>query len=320
MSPTLLSVVQQTADILSRAGIDSAALDARLLIAHALGISRAEMLTQGERLLSADEAQRIGALIARRAAYEPVSRILGAREFWSLPFGLNEATLDPRPDSETLVEMALGMAGSISSGRSEGLRQAPLPDPPHGGEGTAAGLPMRILDLGTGSGCLLLSLLHELPDACGIGIDIAPRAVEQAQVNAERLGLAERASFSVANWNHASLAELLHDAEFDLIVSNPPYIPRSDLAGLMPDVRDYDPRAALDGGEDGLDPYRLLIPQLPALLAPNGCAVFEVGTGQAQTVADIFRQAGFRDVSIRRDFGGIDRCVGGLKTMARNMP
>ncbi|MER2520313.1 MAG: HemK/PrmC family methyltransferase [Bdellovibrionales bacterium] len=360
MLASITSVLCDGSARLAEAGVESAARDIRILLAHALGLQRTDLLTQTDRVLAKDEIFRIEALLKRREAREPVSRILGEREFWSLPFGLNEATLDPRPDSETLVEMALGMAKKFfpNSGHREhseamqsheGVRRdydsgsprryAPRDDvygqvSPDLSKISLDGS-LIVLDLGTGSGCLLLALLHELPSAYGLGLDVAPRAVEQAKINAERLGLAERATFAVADWNDVSLSELArnmmpplpnppHEGEgiaagfrqdyplnFDVIISNPPYIPRGDLTGLMPDVRDYDPRAALDGGEDGLDPYRLLVPQLPALLAPNGCAVFEVGQGQAQAVAEMFRQAGFRDVTIRRDLGGIERCVGG---------
>jgi len=265
---------------LAEAGVDNPALDARLLAAHALGLDRTALLTQNERDLSAKEQTAIDALIARRAAREPVGRILGLREFWGLPFGLNEATLEPRPDTETLVEMALAL---LPSRHCE-----------------------RLLDLGTGTGCLLLSLLHELPAATGLGIDLASRAVAQAQDNAKRLGLDNRARFQTGNWLDGI------EETFDLIISNPPYIPASDIETLAPEVKQFDPLAALDGGADGLDPYRHLIPRLPALLNPEGIVLFEVGIGQAMQVAALMREAGFDKVTIKADLGGIDRCVAGI--------
>lgn len=265
-------------------------------------MARIDMLARPERDVSGEELRRITSLIRRREGREPVARIVGRREFWSLPILLNEATLDPRPESETLVEMALGMLGISPHTRA-------IPDRKESGDSTT---PLRILDLGTGSGCLLLALLREIPEACGIGIDIAPRAVEQAQENARSLDLSEHAIFIVADWNRETLPDILGGSPlFDLIVSNPPYVSQTELATLMPEVRDFDPLAALDGGKDGLDHYRRLIPQLPALLAPKGRAVFEVGHQQANAVADMFAAAGLANVSTRHDLAGIERCVGG---------
>lgn len=275
----LQTLIAATQARLDQAGVDNPALDARLLIGHALNLDRAQLMMQGERTLSAHESEAIDALIARRAAREPVGRILGMREFWGLPFALNEATLEPRPDTETLVEAALKCA----------KKDAPL----------------RLLDLGSGTGCILLALLHELPSATGLGIDRAPRAVEQAQINAARLGLEGRAHFQLGDWLEGI------EEPFDLIVSNPPYIPASDIEALEPEVRLFDPLAALVGGADGLDPYRALIPLFPAFLKPNGAALFEVGIHQAAPVAALMREAGFKDVAIHNDLGGIERCVSG---------
>jgi len=275
----MLTILRRAQDELTTAGVDNPVLDSRLLIAHALGCDRADLLTQSDRLLSTEEVAGIQSLIARRAAREPVSRILGLREFWGLPFGLNEATLDPRPDSETLIETALK---SVSAAN-------------------------RILDLGTGSGCLLLALLHEWPQATGLGVDSAPRTVEQAQINAARLGLQDRATFRVNDW----LQNI--NETFDVIVCNPPYVAASDVPALMPEVRLYDPVAALDGGAGGLDVYRRLIPQLPHRLNQDGWALFEVGQGQAAEVSGLFQKAGFNDIRICPDLGGIERCVTGKK-------
>lgn len=264
---------------LSDAGIDNPQLDARLLVCHALGMDRAQLMMLGGRELTAAEEQAIDALIARRAGREPVGRILGLREFWGLPFALNEATLEPRPDTETLVEAAL-----------ERLSLENLAAP-------------RLLDLGAGTGCILLALLHALPTATGLGIDIAPRAVEQAQENAKRLDLETRAHFRTGNWLEGVTEK------FDLIVSNPPYIPTADIATLQPEVRLFDPLVALEGGEDGLTPYRHLIPLLRDRLNPDGWVVFEVGLHQAEAVADLLKEAAFVDIGIRHDLGGVARCV-----------
>lgn len=300
---------------LAEAAIDTPQLDARLLVEHALGIDRNAILTQAERSLTDDEINRIESLITRRAAHEPVGRIIGLREFWSLNFGINEATLEPRPDSECLVEAALKSLKTKlaskntsfprkreSSGKCLRTEDSSAAD--------AAGLDSRlrgndvsILDLGTGTGCLLLALLHELPEATGVGIDIAPRAVEQARANAVGLNLANRTEFRTGNWLEG-IAE-----KFDAIVSNPPYIPAAAIPGLMPEVREHDPMLALDGGVDGLAAYRLLAPQLPRFLKPDGFVAFEVGAGQAQDVAEICRRNGFAHIVIHKDYSGIERCV-----------
>lgn len=303
---------------LAAVGVDNPALDARLLIAAALEMDRVQLLTQNDRALTDEEEKKIETLITRRESREPVARILGLREFWGLPFGLNEATLEPRPDSETLVEAALGFfaqAGSSSplAGEEAKTRTCASKRLVFAGEGSFPSEdlllpkpPRRLLDLGTGTGCLLLSLLHEWPEATGLGIDLAPRATEQARENAGRLGLDSRAAFQTGNWLE-SLTE-----PFDLIISNPPYIPAMDIEALAPEVRQHDPRLALNGGADGLDPYRHLIPLLPNFLNPHGAVLFEVGIGQAEAVASLLKKTGFADIFIKPDLGGIDRCVGGF--------
>lgn len=273
----LINALRHAEQKLADANIDTHALDARLLVEHVLRLDRVVLLSQPERELNAEEIQKIESVITRRAAHEPVARIIGEREFWSLPFGLNEATLEPRPDSETLVEVAL-----------KHLRRKTAP---------------YILDLGTGTGCLLLSILHELPTATGVGIDVAPRAIEQAQRNTERLGLSSQVNFKLGNWLDG-ITET-----FDAIVSNPPYIPSGDISALMPEVRDHDPMRALDGGDDGLAAYRHLIPQLQQFLKPEGFVIFEVGINQAEAVAGLCHTSGLIDVSVHKDLGGIDRCV-----------
>ncbi|HXP77293.1 MAG TPA: peptide chain release factor N(5)-glutamine methyltransferase, partial [Stellaceae bacterium] len=217
-------------------------------------------------------------LLARRSAREPVSRILGYREFWSLRFELSAAALDPRPDSETLVESVLAALG-------------------------ARGRAFRILDFGTGSGCLLLALLSELPNAIGTGIDCSEGALETARRNAAALGLAGRARFVRGNWGDGLTGK------WDVILANPPYIPSHELPGLMPEVALYEPRPALDGGADGLEAYRALAPAIARLLAPTGIAALEVGAGQATAAAGIMAKAGLALRTIRHDLSGVDRCL-----------
>lgn len=275
---TLDSVVREAARQLEDAGVDHPILDARILICHTLGIDRAQMATLDARALTESESADIRALIGRRCRREPVARILGEREFWSLPFNLNDATLEPRPDSEIIVEVTLNAL------RDRG--------------------DVSVLDVGTGTGCLLLALLHELPHATGVGVDLNPHAVDQARDNAANLGLQPRALFRISNWLDNIVAD-----RFDAIISNPPYIASRDIPTLMPEVRNYDPIAALDGGEDGLAAYRILIPQLQERLKPGGFVVFEVGQGQAASVGELLTQNGFKDITFHMDLGGVERCV-----------
>ncbi|MSP87837.1 MAG: peptide chain release factor N(5)-glutamine methyltransferase [Alphaproteobacteria bacterium] len=263
---------------LTAAGIAGARLDARLLLAHALGVAPDEIMARrGDRPTEA-VAVDFERLLVRRLAREPVSRIRGRREFWSLEFEIGPDTLDPRPDSETLIEAAL----------------ACLAD---------RGAPWRILDLGTGSGCLLLAMLSELPAATGVGIDRASGALAIAAANAHRLGLDRRCRFLCGDWA-AGLA-----GRFDLIVANPPYIPSADIAALEPEVRDHDPVLALAGGVDGLDAYRAIAAELPRLLAVEGRAVLELGNGQAEPVAKIMVEAGLVLSAVRPDLAGVARAL-----------
>ena len=260
---------------LASAGIDSAALDARLLVAHAAGVTPERLVGWPEAALAPEAAARLDALVARRVAREPVARLVGAREFWSLDFAVSAATLVPRPETETLVEAALA----------------------------AHPAPARILDLGTGTGCVLLALLGERPDATGLGVDVAPDAVALAAVNAERLGLAARARFRRADWLDGI------EERFDLVVANPPYVATGDLAGLMAEVRDHEPALALDGGPDGLASYRAIAAGLARVLAPGGAALFEVGAGQAEAVERLLAAGGLVPAPRRRDLAGIERVV-----------
>lgn len=267
---------------LAAAGIESAPGDARLLIAHALGREAKGLTLFGPSSVTAAEWSQIEALIARRAVGEPVARILGRREFWSLAFQLTPATLDPRPDSETAVEAALAL----------------VPD---------RAAPLTLLDLGTGSGCLLLALLSELPAARGIGVDRNPAAALAARTNAAALGLTDRAAFIVGDWG-AALAPM----RVDLLVSNPPYIPSGDLPGLARDVRDWDPPLALDGGPDGLDCYRALAIDLPRLLRPGAGVALEIGWDQADAVSTLMRPILGASLTVIPDLAGRPRVVRGV--------
>ena len=266
--------------------IDSPELDARLLIGAALALDHTGLAVQAMRRVTEDEANILASFAQRRLSHEPVARILGHKEFWGLDLRLSDATLVPRPDTETIVAAALEII------RADAI----------------AAKPLRIADIGTGSGAILLALLSELPAATGIGTDISEAALETAQLNANRLGLADRVSFVQCDYASA-LSE-----PFDLIVSNPPYIRSADIAALDHDVRDYDPRLALDGGADGLDAYRAITPQAAALLAPNGVLIFEVGHDQSEQVSHLMHLAGLTlSLPPKADLGGIHRAVMGRK-------
>lgn len=278
MSLTAGAAVAAATARLAAAGVDSARLDARLLVAEVVGLTAPALSSRAELPLDAAQAARLDAMVARREGREPVSRILGRRGFWTLDLALGPATLDPRPDSETVIDAVL----------------ADVSD-----RGTA----LRLLDFGTGSGCLLLALLSELPAATGLGVDRSLAALEVARANARHSGLAERAAFTLSDWGAAL------DGWFDVIVANPPYIRGGDIAGLEPEVARFDPRLALDGGADGLDCYRALAPDIARLLAPGGLAVLEVGQGQVPAVEALLAAAGLQTLSARRDLGGVERCV-----------
>jgi release factor glutamine methyltransferase len=283
LSATLGDAVRAAQRALAEAGVEDAGRDARLLVAAATGVDTVQIIARPEQQLSVDTQAKLQAMLARRCAREPLSRILGEREFYGRRFALSPATLDPRPDSETLIEAALDIAAR------EGWRERPI----------------RILDIGTGTGCLLLTLLAELSKATGLGTDISAAALQTAALNAASLDVAARATFV--------LADVLDgvDGPFDLVISNPPYIASADIAGLGPEVRKYDPQAALDGGADGLGFYRRIIADLDRVL--DGWAIFEVGAGQGDAVAQLLRQAFVKtrhaEVSRHSDLGGHTRCV-----------
>ncbi|SFV12299.1 [protein release factor]-glutamine N5-methyltransferase [Methylobacterium sp. 174MFSha1.1] len=265
----------KAADDLAARGIATAALDARILVEEALGITATDLALRGDEPVGQEGAERLGAYLARRAAGEPVARIIGAWEFWGLPFGLSPETLVPRPDTETLVEAALSLR----------------PDDPR-----------RIADLGTGTGCILVALLTEWPRAFGLGIDRSVGALRTARANAARNGVAERAAFAAGDWA-ASLA-----GPFDLVVANPPYIASDVIAGLSGEVRDHDPRLALDGGPDGLDAYRIILAQVPRLLAPGGHLLVEIGYDQEEPLRRLAAAHGLCP-QVRRDLAGHPRVV-----------
>lgn len=253
--------------------IDTPRLDARLLVGHVLGLEPSALFARADTAISDAQVRAIEGLAARRLRFEPVSRILGYRAFWGLTFKLNAAMLDPRPDTETVVEAALALKDWFAA-------------------------PPQILDLGTGSGCILLAILSEWSAAEGLGIDQADEAVSGAAENAARLGLEGRARFQTGNW-----CEGLSQT-FDLIVSNPPYIAHKDAGSLAPDVAQYDPAQALFGGEDGLEAYRALIPGAYRHLRPGGYLILEIGIGQAEAVEALLIQYGFALESRVSDLGG----------------
>jgi release factor glutamine methyltransferase len=216
--------------------------------------------------------------LARRAAHEPVSRIVGHRHFWTLNLSVTPDTLDPRPDTETLIEAAV----------------AAIPD---------RKTPLTVLDLGTGTGALLIALLSEYPEATGVGVDLSPGALAVAKANAEAHGVGDRAAFRQGSWADGV------QGPFDLIMSNPPYIEQGDLAGLPPEVREHDPMLALDGGTDGLDAYRAIVPELSRLMTGGGLAILEIGAGQGDDVVAIADANGLKSTERRRDLGGIERAL-----------
>ena len=289
---TIAAVRRRFADVLRAESFDTPDLDARVLVAHALQLDHAGLIRDSGRALSSDEVDVIAALAARRLKREPVARITGTKEFWSLPFSINAATLVPRPETETVVEAAL-KAIDGSGGRNRTL---------------------RVLDIGTGSGALLLALLTELPNATGIGTDLSIDALAVARGNALRLGLAQRAGFVACDTVSALRGP------FHLVVTNPPYVESEAIAGLAPGVRDYEPRLALDGGPDGLDAYRAIANQVLRILAPQGHFVAEFGAGQSVPVEAILRERGLAPASISRDISGVLRALTAVYACQPRLP
>jgi release factor glutamine methyltransferase len=273
--------VQQAQRALSSAfktaGIDTAPLDARVLLESVTGLDATDMARLPERLLTAQERALLLDYQTQRLRAKPVSKILGQREFWGRAFEVNEHVLDPRPDSETLIEAAL-----------QHLPEAQA---------------FRLLDLGTGSGCLLLTLLAERAHGEGLGVDVSGAALAVAQANAQRLGVSAQAQFLESHWFEAVTPS------FDMIISNPPYISDAQMRQLDKNVLEYDPRLALHGGEDGLDPYRHISAQAQSYLRPEGWLLFEIGHTQGEEVCAMMRQSGFEEISVLPDLGARDRVV-----------
>jgi release factor glutamine methyltransferase len=282
---TIETVRRALAKRLLAAGIESAELDARMMVGAALDLDLTGLIAQAARRVAAAEAEQIEDFAYRRIQGEPAARILGRKEFWGLPLKLSAATLVPRPDTETVVELALDTLRTLPAGRA-----------------------LRIADIGTGSGAILLALLRELPDAIGAGTDISLLALQTARRNAADLGLASRALFVACDYAAAL------SGPFDLIVSNPPYVRSSDIAALATEVRDHDPLVALDGGADGLDAYRALIPQAQRLLGDGGALIVEAGRGQSGEIEILMTEV---ELSVehppKTDLSGIPRAISGRK-------
>ncbi|CAN7506620.1 peptide chain release factor N(5)-glutamine methyltransferase [Devosia sp. LjRoot3] len=280
-------------DELSQRGFATATLDAKLLVGHALGFDALQLATRESELVSRLLASDVTALMTRRLTGESVARIIGHREFYGLEFELNEATLEPRPDTELLVDFALKAL-------------------PQGG---------RFVDLGTGSGCIPIAVLANRPDARGVASDINPRALEMAGRNAERNGVSDRLTLLQGDWFGALIPPPSippHKGEggdgtdgsgFDLILSNPPYISSEIVETLAPEVRDFDPRLALDGGPDGLGPYRIIAAEAAHWLKPGGQVLVEIGYDQGAVVSNLFEAAGFSRIGVTKDLAGLDRVV-----------
>lgn len=277
------ALLRDTAVALTAAGIDNVRFEARLLLSHASGLSIEQLIARGPDPAPPAVAVTLRDLTARRMRREPMAYILGEREFWGLPFKVSPAVLVPRADSETVIETVLDL----------------FPD---------RGRPLRVADLGLGSGCLLLTLLREYPQATGAGIDASPEALDVARANAVALGVASRARLQAGDWREAGWAEGL-GGPFDLLVSNPPYIESGTVDGLMPEVARHEPRLALDGGADGLAAYRAIAAEAARLVVPGGWAVVEGGEGQAADIAGLFAAAGLKPGLPRQDLGGVDRVV-----------
>ncbi|WP_026622674.1 release factor glutamine methyltransferase [Ensifer sp. WSM1721] len=281
MAETLDSLLAESRDKLKAAGIEAAALDARHLVSGLLGLSRAALVTRGGEPVGEADAARIRAAIERRAAHEPVHRILGEREFFGLNLKLSKDTLEPRPDTETLVDCLIPHVRRIAARKGS----------------------CRILDLGTGTGAICLALLNAVLDARGLGTDISNNALQTARENAHRNGLAERFETLRSNWFEAV------EGRFDVIVSNPPYIRSSVIAELDPEVKYHDPVAALDGGDEGLDAYRAIALHASRHLETDGLLGLEIGFDQKQAVTALFEAQGFRLLSGVKDLGGNDRVL-----------
>jgi release factor glutamine methyltransferase len=279
---TLVKAWTSARERLKAAGVDSPAIDARLMLEAAAGVTRVDIVSDPYRALTPEQVDVFDDYLSRRAAREPVSHILGRKGFWKIMLGVTKDVLTPRPDTEVIVDSVLAAF--------EAHRH------------------FTILDLGVGSGAILLAILSERPNAKGLGVDISSEALAVARENAANLGLAKQVALLRGDWT-----EGLGDATFDVVVANPPYIPSSHIETLDPEVRDHEPRLALDGGADGLDAYRLLAPEILRVLKPDGVFAVEIGWDQSAAVEALFRAAGAEDVRTRKDLADRDRVVGGAK-------
>lgn len=273
-------------DLFRRAGIDTAELDARLFAEAAFGMDRLELVNRERETVPAEQLHVLETYAARRLKGEPVVRILGEKEFWGLSFKLNAATLVPRPETELVVERGLEIIGPLDAA--------------------------RVLDLGTGTGCIPISLLTEYSDVTAVAVDLSAEALEMARFNANRHGVGDRFETLKGSW----FDPLEPGARFDLITSNPPYIETAVIPTLMKEVREHDPRLALDGGPDGLEAYRAIAAEASLFLKPEGVLLLEIGSGQASAVSDILVGAGFADVEVARDLAGLDRVILARLTVA----
>lgn len=282
MSPTLVEAWAATRDRLKAAGLEGPVIDARILVEAASGASRADIIGDPRRPLTDEQASALDDFVARRLRREPISHILGRKGFWTIMLKVTSEVLTPRPESETLVELVL----------------RDLPE--H--------RPFNLLDLGTGSGAILLAVLAERQAGKGLGVDISEEALAVARENAANLGLASRVALLRGDWTTG-----LADAGFDVVVANPPYVPTDAIAALAPEVRDHEPRLALDGGPDGLASYRRLAPEIMRVLKSGGRFAVEVGDDQARPVEEIFRGAGGVETATTRDLANCERVVSGRK-------
>lgn len=283
MSETLVSLWTDVRKRLEAAGVDTPVLDARLLLEAGAGVSRLEIVTDPRRAVTEAQVNAVDAMTQRRESREPVSHIIGRKHFWTLDLAVNANVLTPRPETEFVVEA--------------GLQELLPADAAH-----------RVLDLGAGSGAIILALLKERPNATGIAIDVSAKALEVLRRNAGALGVADRLAIRQCDWANGV------DERFDLVVSNPPYIPTGDIQGLAPEVSRFEPWLALDGGQDGLDAYRTIAESLPRLLRSGGAFALEVGLSQAESVSGLLREAGLTVAEPRRDLAGIPRVVVGHAT------
>jgi release factor glutamine methyltransferase len=284
MTQTLLQAWTGARDRLKAAGIDSPVIDARLLVEAAAGAKRIELVTDPYRPLTPDQQGMLDDYVARRERREPVSRILGAKGFWKIMLQVTPHVLTPRPDTETILDVVLAAYDEYRR--------------------------FRVLDLGIGSGAILLAILAERPLATGLGIDVSEEALAVARDNAANLGLENRTALLRSDWTAALEAQ-----EFDVVVSNPPYIPTDVIDTLEPEVRDHEPRLALDGGPDGLDAYRALAPEVLRVLRPGGLFAIEIGHDQSDAVETLFKAAGAEGVRTIKDLATRDRVVTGTKSV-----